>query len=260
MQYTPYRGCVEPGLVAERGAGDICDLDLTNSPLYKTEGLIDEVRREVCGPGLVCAPDRVVRGLGRCQTECSSGLADAAGQLDPTTVIPCAGADEICLDATRVTEYCRKQDGCDAVKQTGCRPNSGEACFLTPSNDWRRIVSVCELPFDMPMADGAGPCGRFTCNVGSSCLGPSPLTPEQWQSGDLKCRRICGSNGVSGTAGAGGKAGAGGASGQAASSADDSDAGVPLGTCLGSATCEPFTTPSTLLSSIPAPPHGLCEP
>jgi hypothetical protein len=257
MQYTAYRGCVDPG--RERGAGDICNLDLTSSPLYKIEGLLDEVHRDICGPGLVCAPDRIVRGLGRCQTACSSGLLDASGQLDPTTVIACAGADEICLDATQVTEYCRKQDGCDAVTQTGCRPNSGEACFLTPSNDWRRIVSVCEIPYDKPTADGAGPCNRFTCNEGSACLGPSSLTPEQWKSADFKCRRVCDSNGTGVTGGAG-TGGTGGAGGKAGSAADDSDAGVPLGTCLGSATCEPFTTPSTLLSSIPRPPRGLCEP
>lgn len=228
-QYTAYTGCVDAG--RERGAGDICDLDLTNSPTYTTPGLLDEVHRDICGPGLVCAPDRTVRGLGRCQTECSTG------RLDPTT-IPCAGADEVCLQATQVSEYCRKQDGCDPVKQNGCRANSGEICFLTPSDDWRRLVSICELPYDMPTADGAQ-CGRFTCNEGSSCLGPSSKTPDQWTDGDIMCRRACTTNGTG---------------------ADDSDAGTPLGTCHGKATCEAFTAPSTQLASIPTPPHGLCEP
>jgi hypothetical protein len=196
------------------------------------------VHRDVCGPGLVCAPDRTVRGLGRCQTECSSG------NLDPTQ-IPCANADEVCLQATQVTEYCRKQDGCDPIKQTGCRPNSGEVCFLTPSDDWRRIVSICELPSDMPTADGAQ-CGRVSCNEGSACLGPSSKTPEQWTNDDIKCRRVCGSNGTG--------------AGSSSAAEVDADAGVPLGTCIGKATCEPFTSPSTLLSSIPMPPRGLCEP
>jgi hypothetical protein len=236
MQYTAYTGCVDPG--RERGAGDICDLDLTKTPLYTTPGLIDEVHRDLCGPGLACAPDRSVRGLGRCQTECSSGA------LDPTE-IPCASADEVCLQATQVSEYCRKQDGCDPVKQTGCLPNSGEICFLTPSDDWRRIVSICQPPYDMPTADGAQ-CGRFTCNEGSACLGPSSQTPEQWQQADIKCRRVCGGTGTG--------------AGAAATDQVEADAGAPLGVCIGKSTCEPFTSPSTVLSSIPTPPRGLCEP
>jgi len=236
MELLAYNGCVDSSR-DERGAGDICDLDLTNGPIYTAPGLADEVRREPCGPGLVCAPARDVLGLGRCQTACSSGEI-----IGPPEQINCADANDLCLPATQVTEYCRKLDGCDPVKQTGCRPNSGEACFLTFSDDLRRIVSVCQIPLSMPSADGAACTSRFSCNVGSSCLGPSSRAPDQWQTGDLKCRRVCGAN-------------SGGAS-----AADDSDAGVPLGECASKSTCEPFTTPGTLLSTIPTPPHGLCEP
>lgn len=224
-----YTGCVPS--TRERGAGDPCDPDPTNNTPVRLPGLVDDVYRDECGPGLVCAPSRSVRNGFSCQIACSS---------DPAQAQACSGTNTICFPATGFSEYCRESEGCDAMKQTGCL--AGEACFLVWSNDERRLLSVCSPPVDMPKPNGDATCNPLTCNPGSACLGPVHLPIARWTRADVKCRSLCTESSASGA------------------DAGADDAGVGRGSCSGASKCEPFSESGLILTSIPRPPYGQCEP
>src|SRR4051812_16534961 len=111
-QLLPYSGCVEK--TRERGAGDPCDPDLTNTTPYKTKGLTDLVFRDQCGPGLICGADPKVRGGTSCQPTCSSGAFEPA--------VLCQDSRDFCVGNSQFQEFCLRSDGCDVTYQTGCKP------------------------------------------------------------------------------------------------------------------------------------------
>lgn len=222
-----YTGCVP--LVRERGPGDPCDPDPTNNVPVRLPHLIDDVYRDECGPGLVCAPSRAVRNGFNCQSVCST---------NETAPQACSSPTATCMPATSFSEYCRESERCDAVRQTGCLP--GEACFLSWSDDKRRLLTLCSAPVAMPDALGSATCNPLTCEPGSACLGPVHKPISRWTRADVKCRLLC--------------------SGMTANDiTGDEDAGVETRLCPNSTTCEPFSESGLLLSSIPNPPYGQCE-
>ena len=229
MQYTLYTGCVKAA--RERAEGDPCNPDPTAAELYEVEGLTDPVFRDVCGPGLVCAPNRKVRGAFSCQTSCSSGAID-----DP---FECEDATAVCASSNAALgEFCRKADGCNVEKQTGCL--GGEACYLVPSDDQKQLLTFCSPEPVMPDADGQQCRALVSCKPGSVCLGPVNQPLSAWNNTNLLCRPVC--NGQSGEA-----------------PATDEDAGVPSGLCSATTRCAAFAESGLLLSSIPTPPFGQCE-
>jgi hypothetical protein len=228
--YTFYDGCVTT--TQERAKGDPCDIDPTDGTPYSAPGLTDEVFRDPCGSGLICAPDRAVRGSASCQTACATGnLGD--------TPIACASPTAVCFPGSQIAEYCLESQGCDVVAQTGCLP--GEACYLVPSDDGKRLLALCTAPETQPDADGQA-CSPLTCQPGSICLGPVHLPPTRWQTTDLVCRPTCTVGGSNEDAG------------------QDDDAGTARGTCGTKALCQPFVESGLNLSAIPKPPYGQCEP
>lgn len=216
-------GCVPA--IDERAEGDPCYPDPTSGEPFSAPGVTDLVFRDPCGPGLVCAPNSKVRGSYSCQPFCSSGA-------------PCKDATAVCMNGT-ITPFCRKTDGCDVEKQTGCRP--GEVCYLVPSDDRTQLLSLCSSKPKTPTPDGMLGCRALTCNAGSVCLGPVRTPISAWSDNNRMCRRIC--NGEMGVAPA----------------PADEDAGVPIGLCSESTRCEPYSASGLLLSAIPAPPFGQCE-
>jgi hypothetical protein len=230
MQYTLYTGCLKAE--RERGEGDPCNPDPTTGQPYQLEGLTDPLYRDICGPGLVCAPNRKVRGAFSCQTSCSSG---AIGDQP----FPCEDATALCASSqASLGEFCRKTDGCNIEKQTGCL--GGEGCYLVPSDDQKQLLAFCSPEPAMPDNDGQ-PCRSLvTCKPGSVCLGPVNQPISAWSDTNLLCRPAC--NGQSGQA-----------------PANDEDAGVPSGLCSATTRCAAFAESGLLLSSIPTPPFGQCE-
>jgi hypothetical protein len=231
-QFTVYPGCVMPR--TERALGDPCNPDLTQGELYTEPGLHDDVYTDPCGPGLTCAPDRVVRGGSSCQPLCSSGMA--AGD----SPIACASSTALCLAASQFVEFCRESERCDVAKQAGCNP--GEACYMRPTNDGQRMLAVCRAKPTMPVADGQ-PCTSFySCNPGSLCLGPVRVPPNLWATADIQCRQVCSADtGVDQDAG------------------PDEDGGVSHGGCGNKAQCIAFAESGLSLAAIPRPPYGQCE-
>lgn len=229
-QFGFYHGCVKE--TPERREGDPCDPEIMNTTPYETEGLNDLVYRDPCGAGLVCAPNRKVRGAWSCQPECSSG----------TNAPPfaCADATALCLGtSTGYSEYCRKSDGCNVEKQTGCVGN--EACYLIPSDNSKQLLAFCSGVPDKPTPDNM-PCESIVgCKPGSVCLGPVRSPISAWMSTDLMCRPVC--NGEKGTAPA----------------QMDEDAGLPSGLCSETTRCVPYSESGLVLSSISTPPFGQCE-
>lgn len=221
-------GCVPAG--NERAAGDPCDPNPTNNQPLRLPGLVDDVYRDECGPGLVCAPSRSVRNGFNCQTACSS---------DPSLSLACSSPTAICFPATGFSEYCREAEGCDVMKQTGCLP--GEACFLVWSDDEKRLLSLCSTPLAMPDPNGDATCNPLTCQVGSACMGPVHKPIASWMRADVKCRPLCGGTGKDDV------------------DAGDSDGGVGGGGCSGGSSCQAFGESGLSLSSIPKPPFGQCE-
>jgi hypothetical protein len=230
MGFKAYTGCVKPG--RERAAGDPCDPDLRRAERYTAPDLKAVVFRDPCGPGLVCAPNRSVRGAYSCQTECSSGQIDGAA-------FGCEGANEVCWPAGQITEYCRAADSCSIEKQTGCL--GGEGCYMLPGDDLKQFVALClpEPPMGMTTATGDR-CGTNSCSPGSVCLGPVRMPISNWTQTNVTCRQTC--NGEMGTA-----------------PAADEDAGLPSGLCKATEKCEPYSASGLLLSAITAPPYGQCE-
>lgn len=225
-QFSLYTGCVKAA--RERAEGDPCNPDPTSGERYEVEGLKDPVFRDICGPGLICAPNRNVRGAFSCQPACSAGQIDEPfGCEDPTAL--CAGS------SAALSEFCRKADGCNVEKQTGCRP--GEACYLVPSDDSKQLLAFCSPEPPTPDADGAACRSLVSCKAGSVCLGPMNQPVSAWSNSNLLCRPVC--NGQS----------------QAA----DEDAGVTSGLCSATTRCAAFAESGLLLSSIPTPPFGQCE-
>jgi hypothetical protein len=225
MQFSQYTGCVQAR--RERASGDPCDPDLTSGEPYSAPGLLDEVYTDPCADGLVCAPDRVVRGAASCQAVCASGqLGDAP--------LACQSNTALCLLSSVFAqlEFCRESERCDVAKQTGCR--GGEACYLRPGPDGKSLLAVCRALPAMPLANGQPCTGFYTCSPGSLCLGPVHLPPSRWQQTDLRCRPVCGGAG------------------------SDQDAGVD--DCKAGTLCTPFSESGLNLSSIPKPPYGQCEP
>ena len=230
QQFALYTGCVKAA--RERAEGDPCNPDPFANDLYETEGLKDPVFRDQCGPGLVCAPNRQVRGAFSCQKSCSSGaLGDQPfGCEDPTAL--CASSQ------SALAEFCRKTDGCSVEKQTGCQ--GGEACYLVPSDDTKQLLAFCSPEPAMPDADGQSCRSLVACKPGSVCLGPVNQPISAWSNTNMLCRPVC--NGEMGEA-----------------PASDEDAGVPSGLCSATTRCKAFAESGLLLSSIPTPPFGQCE-
>jgi hypothetical protein len=223
-EFTVKAGCVKAG--RERAEGDPCDLDPTNDgEPYMVAGLTEIVYREPCGPGLVCAPSSRIRGGYSCQRFCSAK-------------VPCPDATSLCSKGP-ILPYCRKSDGCNAVKQTGCAP--GEACYLVPSDDEKQLLALCVGTAATVTPDGTPGCAPNSCNPGSVCLGPVRMPISAWTDTNVVCRRLC--NGEMGTAPA----------------TSDEDAGVPVGLCNETTRCEPYSASGLLLSSISSPPFGQCE-
>jgi hypothetical protein len=230
-QFTVYPGCVTTR--RERGLGDPCNLDLTKGELYTAPGLMDEVYTDPCGPGLICAPDRTVRGGATCQPLCSSG---AVGD----STIDCKSDTALCLQSSDFVEFCRESERCDVAKQTGCNP--GEACYMRPTNDALRMLTICRSKPTMPVADGQSCMSYTACNPGSLCLGPVRVPPTAWADKDIVCRPVCSA-----------------ASGEDDAGADE-DAGVGRGGCKAKTQCVPFSESGLNYSAIPRPPYGQCEP
>jgi hypothetical protein len=229
MQLTVSTGCLEER--HPRAIGDPCDPDYTNSAPYAAPGLTDLVYVDPCGPGLICSPDRLVRGAASCQPACSSG------QLGDTP-FGCQSTTALCLSTGSFVEFCREAERCDVATQTGCR--SGEACYLRPSTDAKSLLAVCRPQPQKPASDGDGCTGYYACNPGSVCLGPVHLPPSRWQSADVRCRHICSTDAKDQDSGT------------------DSDAGVG-GSCRSGASCVAFSGSGLSLSNIPRPPYGQCE-
>jgi hypothetical protein len=230
-QFALYTGCV--AAARERAEGDPCNPDPSAGEPYEVEGLKDPVFRDVCGPGLVCAPNRKVRGAYSCQTSCSTGsLGDEPFACEDPTAL-CASSN------SAVAEFCRKADGCSVEKQTGCQ--GGEACYLVPSDDTKQLLAFCS-PDPGAQADADGqPCQALvSCKAGSVCLGPVNQPISAWTDTNMLCRPVC--NGQDGQA-----------------PASDEDAGVPSGLCSATTLCKAFAESGLLLSSITAPPFGQCE-
>ncbi|HEY2733315.1 MAG TPA: hypothetical protein VGI70_04985, partial [Polyangiales bacterium] len=181
MQFTVYPGCV--GAHPERGLGDPCDATLTDGTPYTAPGLTDEVYLDPCGPGLICAPDRKVRGTSTCQPLCTSGeIGDSP--------IECQSNTALCISTSSgYVSFCRESERCDVAKQTGC--NSGEGCYLLPTNDAQALLAVCWQKPDAPIADGKTCTDFYDCNPGSLCLGPVRIPPTRWMDTDLVCRPAC---------------------------------------------------------------------
>lgn len=238
-----YTGCVPSE--RERAQGDPCSPDPTTGVPVSLPGLLDTVFRDPCGPGLVCAPNRAVRGAGSCQPSCASGAL-----RDVSAAIPCKGANEVCLRASSVSEYCRKADSCDPTKQTGCKP--GESCYLRWTDDLRALVALCSptpAPEDTAPegTKGLGMCGPLSlCKAGSVCLGPVRKPISTWfdDETNFTCRPICTPGGDVFDTDAG----------------VDSDGGVSSGKCPATTKCEPYSESGLSLSAIPSPPYGQCEP
>ena len=239
-----YTGCVPSE--RERAQGDPCSPDPTTGVPVSLPGLLDTVFRDPCGPGLICAPNRAVRGAGSCQPVCASGAL-----RDVSAAVPCKGANEVCLRATSVSEYCRKADACDPTKQTGCKP--GEGCYLRWTDDLKGLVSLCSPkpePADTAPEGtaGLGMCGPLSvCRAGSVCLGPVRKPISTWFDNvdtNFTCRPVCTTSGDIFDSDAG---------------ADD-DGGVSSGKCPASTKCEPYSESGLSLTSIPSPPYGQCEP
>jgi hypothetical protein len=226
-----YTGCAKSD--RERAEGDPCDPELTNGQPYKIPGLKDLVFRDPCGPGLVCSASRKVLGASSCQTACSTGrLGDVAFRCqDPTTV---------CAQGSQISEFCRKADGCNVAKQTGCR--GSEACYLVASSDSKQLLTFCSSEPMTATADGAPGCSPVSCNPGSACLGPVRMPIASWTAANKTCRPVCS-----------------GQTGQASDATSDEDAGLPNGQCSATTRCEPYSASGLLLSSIPVPPFGQCE-
>ena len=229
-QYALYTGCVKVG--RERAEGDPCNPDPTLGDRYELEGLKDPVFRDMCGPGLVCAPNRKVRGAFSCQTSCSTGAIE-------DQPFACADKTAVCASsAASLGEFCRKSDGCNVEKQTGCL--GGEACYLVPSDDLKQLLTFCSAEPAMPDADGQQCRALVSCKPGSVCLGPVNQPISAWGDTNMLCRPVC--NGQTGQA-----------------PATDEDAGVPSGLCSATTRCAAFAESGLLLSSIPTPPFGQCE-
>jgi hypothetical protein len=229
MQFSIYTGCVDAQ--RQRAAGDPCDPHLTSGVPYSAPGLQDEVYLDPCAAGLICAPDRAVRGGASCQPACSSGLLG-------DSPFGCQSNTALCLSSGQFVEFCQESERCDVQKQTGCRP--GEGCYLRPGTDGKSLLAVCRPLAEKPIANGEMCTGSYTCNPGSICLGPVHLAPTRWQDADIRCRPAC-SGGSDQDAGA------------------DDDAGV-RGNCRAPAQCAAFSESGLKLSSIPKPPFGQCEP
>lgn len=222
--FTAEMGCVTPG--RERAEGDPCDLDPTDDgEPYMAPGVTDIIYREPCGSGLICAPNPRVRGAYACQRLCSNATA-------------CEDPGSICVRGP-ILPYCRKTEGCDVEKQTGCR--EGEACYMIPSDDGKQLLSLCAPHPDTATPDGMPGCSTTSCNPGSVCLGPIRMPISSWSDTNVMCRRVC--NGEMGVA----------------PETSDEDAGVPVGLCSETTRCEPFSASGLLLSTISAPPFGQCE-
>jgi hypothetical protein len=242
QQIEAYTGCVPAE--RERALGDPCSADPTTGVPISLPGLLDTVFRDPCGPGLVCAPNRAVRGAGSCQPVCASGALD-----DVSAAVPCKGTNEVCLRATQVSEYCRKADACDPTKQTGCKP--GEGCYMRWTDDVRGLVAFCSPKPDKPAPEGTaglGMCGPLSvCRAGSVCLGPVRKPITTWfddVNANFTCRPVCTSSGDIFESDAGA----------------DADGGVGTGKCPSNTKCEPFSESGLSLKAIPAPPYGQCEP
>jgi len=238
----PYTGCVPSE--RERALGDPCSPDPTTGVPISLPGLLDTVYRDPCGPGLICAPNRAVRGAGSCQPVCATG-----GLNDVSAAVPCKGTNEVCLRATSFSEYCRKADSCDPSKQTGCKP--GEGCYLRWTDDVRGLVALCSATPVTPAKEGTaglGMCGSLSvCRAGSVCLGPVRKPITTWFddiAANFTCRPVCTPGGDTFESDAGA----------------DADGGVASGKCPGNTKCEPFSESGLSLSAIPAPPYGQCEP
>jgi len=230
-RYTYYTGCIRAE--RQRAAGDPCDPDLTNGTPYTAPGLTDEVFYDSCGPSLTCAPNRAVRGAGSCQTLCSTERGNG---------LPCEDENTTCFPATEISEYCRKNDNCDVGRQTGCV--EGEACYLALNDYGTNYLALCSTPLQMPNADGTSSCAFLSCAAGSVCMGPVHLPLTRWTIEDLKCRPVCGPNSrTDGDAGV-----------------EDSDGGVPRGSCSAQTQCEPYAESGISLKSLKTPPYGQCEP
>lgn len=222
--FTAEMGCVTAG--RERAEGDPCDLDPTDDgEPYMAPGVTDIIYREPCGPGLICAPNARVRGAYSCQPFCSNAIS-------------CTDSAAICIRGP-ILPYCRKSEGCDVEKQTGCR--EGEACYMIPSDDGKQLLSLCASRPQTATPDGMPGCSTTSCNPGSVCLGPIRMPLSSWTDTNVMCRRVC--NGEMGVA----------------PETSDEDAGVPVGLCSETTRCEPFSASGLLLSSISAPPFGQCE-
>jgi hypothetical protein len=226
-QYTLYAGCVDD--TPERALGDPCDPDLTDGTPYSAPGLVDEVYRDPCGVGLICAPDDKVRDGASCQPLC--------GGFDNETPIDCASATALCFSAGQIATFCKEVEKCDVDHQKGCA--DGEACYLTPTSDGKQLLSLCSPINPMPTDDGAA-CADdpLACKPGSICLGPVHKPITQWAAADLVCRRACG--------GAGDE------------DAGTEDGGVG-GPCGKGTTCEPYSASGLSTSLLPTPPYGQCE-
>jgi hypothetical protein len=230
MQFQFYAGCVDQA--RERALGDPCDPQLPNGTPYTTPGLVDEVYRDPCGVGLICAPSSNVRGGSSCQAACGGTQAE--------TQIDCKSDTAVCFNASQIAQFCYEAELCDVTKQTGC-PN-GQACYLVPSTDNKKLISLCSAVPMAPIADGEA-CDFLSCKPGRACFGSVHVPISQWQQSDLKCRPVCSLRGGS----------------------DDSDAGAQDdggvgGGCSAKKQCEPFTASGLSLSLIPNPPYGQCEP
>jgi hypothetical protein len=229
-------GCVRED-PRERAEGDPCSVNPSGDEPYEADGLKDTIFREQCGPGLVCAPNRKVRGAYSCQKTCV-----ARGLLGESAAVVCEDPASLCLQATQFTEYCRKTEGCNVEKQTGCL--GGESCYLIPSSDRMQLLGVCSATVDPPTADNAPGCSPASCNPGSVCLGPVQQPISAWTDTNRVCRPVC--NGQTGEA-------------PATPPTNDEDAGVPSGLCSATTRCQPYSASGLVLSSISAPPFGQCE-
>jgi hypothetical protein len=226
-QFTLYAGCVKD--TPERALGDPCDPDLTDGQPYQTPGLVDEVYRDPCGVGLICAPDDNVRSGASCQPAC--------GGFDTETPIDCTSTTALCFSAGQIANFCKEVEKCDVDRQTGC--GDGEACYLVPSTDGKQLLSLCSPVDPMAVADGAA-CDFLSCKAGSVCLGPVHKPITQWEMTDLLCRRACGRP-VAGEDDAG-----------------TEDGGVG-GACGKGTTCEPYSASGLSTALLPSPPYGQCE-
>ncbi|HKU44504.1 MAG TPA: hypothetical protein VJR89_40365 [Polyangiales bacterium] len=233
---TIYSGCVDKG--RERGLGDPCDPDFTNTTPYRTEGLNDLVWRDQCGPGLICGADPKVRGGTSCRPTCSAGQ-----DFEPAVL--CPDSEEFCVGGDPYQQFCLPADGCDATYQTGCKP--GEACYLRPKDDQSGFLTVCYPPAAKPVADGAHCEAYNACRPGSSCNGPIRKALRDWELADLACRPTCAADGTVPNASTDGDAGA-----------DDGGTPAAGGKCPGATKCAEYSK-AGLSTAASKPPFGQCE-